>query len=36
MQGASPNLFTLLWTNAPPMPDQEIEWAAPIEWTYRR
>jgi phage repressor protein C with HTH and peptisase S24 domain len=34
-EGSAEKLFTLLCANAPPMADQAIEWAAPVEWTRR-
>ena len=33
--GSKPGHFTLTSFNAPPMVDQRVAWASPVEWTYR-
>lgn len=36
MQGSQPLRYTLMSYNAPPMPDEDVEWAAPVGWVMRR
>jgi phage repressor protein C with HTH and peptisase S24 domain len=35
LAGSSEDRFTLISHNAPPMPDQRVVWAAPVEWARR-
>jgi len=34
-KGGSPGLYNLVSYNAPPIPDQRIEWASPVRWIHR-
>lgn len=33
--GSGPSRFTLMSYNAPPMVDEDVEWAAPVRWVSR-